>query len=56
VRYIVLDAAAFTADLPTVKRVAGFRQFVSVVPGTVIHQLDALKKINRYAELRIWVN
>jgi hypothetical protein len=26
-------------------------QFVSVVPATVIHQLDALKKINRSAEL-----
>ena len=43
----MLDAAAFTADLPTVKRVAGFKRFVSIVPSTVIHQLDTIKKINR---------
>jgi hypothetical protein len=44
----VLDASAFTADLPTVKRVAGYRRFVSIVPSTAVHQLDMLKKSNRF--------
>jgi len=47
--YIVLDCTALTANLHMVKRVVNSHLFLVIVPDVVVHELDAVKKMNRVA-------